>query len=167
MNHCEYNSQVIDFLEIIKKEQKFFDLKINRFQESEMCVIAMVDSEIIGMTGLLKKKGIVRNYIAVSRSYYRKGIGKKLNHELLTNAAKKYNFLMSLIDTRNIKSLKLYLSCGYKLLGERFGMNYTILHFNKKGFLVYCLLKLFFPILNIIDTFRKIQIINHRDEKNT
>ena len=57
---------------------------------------------------------------------------------------------MGVVDTPNIGMQKVYLQTGYKIIGKKTTLVYLVAPLNQKGYIFYCLLKTFFPLIKIL-----------------
>ena len=152
----KYGNELDDFLGKLDIEKEIFNLNKERVMKSELLVAAFDGDEIIGLAGLERKYGFARDYILVRKDYQGKGLGKRFFLKLVAEAKEnKYNIIMAIIDGVNIGALKLDRAAGYRRVGKRENLFYSFKPLSARGFSLYYLIRLTFPILNVVDVFRR------------
>jgi RimJ/RimL family protein N-acetyltransferase len=152
----KYRDKIDIFLKDLDTEKEFIGLNVKRLIKSELVFAALHKNEIIGISGLQKKHGISRRYTVLRRDYQGKGLGKKFSSKILAHAKKDHNIIMSVIDENNLRALKMASSMGYKKAGRRRDLLTLLLPLNFKGFFLFYLIRLLFPLYRFLDVFRPI-----------
>ena len=146
-----YRKKIENFLAILDVEKEFFNLDMQRVRTFTLILVALNCNEVIGLAGLGKKHGLARSYIIIRKDFQGKGLGKHLMLNLLSEAAKKHILVLGVVNEKNIESIKMHLSIGYKKGGKRGNLLYIFNSLNTKGVLVYYLIKALFPMLGVLD----------------
>lgn len=142
------------FLAGLGPELEFMDpdFGLRKIMESELVLVAQQeDGRIMGLSGTTRRLGMNKLYLVVSRELQGKGVGKRLfsrNSEVaLTDP--RYDLILAVIDERNIRSLNLFLSNGYRLLGKRrrWDLYYTMMPVSRRGRLLFYLFRILFPLV--------------------
>ena len=155
-NLSGYRNGIDIFLNQLDSEKELFQVTTARVMKSELVLVAMHSNEIIGIAGLERKHGFGRDYIVVRKDYQGKGFGKRFFLKLVAEAKEnKYNIIMAVIDEVNIGALKLDRAAGYRRVGKRGNLFYSFKPLNIKGLFLYYLIKVTFPILKVVDVFRR------------
>jgi GNAT superfamily N-acetyltransferase len=153
-NLLTYISRIEPFLDLIPYQTEFFDLTVERFLHSKICIMAMHNQEIAGMAGVLPRKGFMSVYIVVEKKFRGQGIARKLSYELIAKAAQRYHIIAAMVEAGNDVSLQLHQKLGYQLIGLRNEFYYTFLPFDFTGRIILFILKQLFPVLKFSDRFR-------------
>jgi len=137
-----------DIKNSILKNPEFSELFVKNCINSKFLAIEKDNSEIVGgcfIGGLLNSNGI-----EINEKYRGKGVGKKLHDEILSECNKrKISFLTGVFKPTNIISIKLHIKMGFIPVFTIFynkdeGQEIVIFNpFNKKGRLLYNLIKIF------------------------
>lgn len=131
-NLIGYRSQIDIFVKQLNSEKELFNLTAERVMKSELALVAMDSKEIIGIAGLERKHSIVRAYFLLRRDYQGKGIGKLYMQELLSQAKKTHSLIMSVVEEKNISSMRVNLAVGYRIAGKRANLYYIFNPLNTK-----------------------------------
>lgn len=163
-----YQDNLIEFLDNLSTEKRFFNITLDRILKSRLVIIAVDNTvtlsksksfkkrpfKIIGVAGIEKKFGIARDYVILNKNYQKLGIGTKLRSFLFSESKKIYNLIMPLISEQNDVAISWYIKSGFKMIGSKDHLIYFAYPLNSKGQLQYFVLKLIFPFIKIIDFFR-------------
>jgi GNAT superfamily N-acetyltransferase len=150
----QYENEIKSFLEMIPDQTEFFDLTMDRFLQSKLCIIYRSGTEVAGMVGMLPRKGFMSVYIVVKQKFQGKGIARNLSNLLIEAARQKYHILSAVIALDNDISLHLHQSLGYKLIGQRDKFYYTFLPLDSLGRVIMRMIKGMFPAIKFIDRLR-------------
>ena len=142
MHIQEMNSE---FREKLRKSGLFKEMK--SLESCDFFAIEEEGSLVVGVAGL---GGLFHvSAIQITEKWRGKGLGKKLQGELISEAKKRnYSFLTVYNDPRNIASEKMHNSLGYKTIfrihySRDIVNNVKILVFTKRAILVKQFLKIF------------------------
>jgi RimJ/RimL family protein N-acetyltransferase len=151
----QYDEILQPFLKLIPLQTEFFDLSLDRFEQSKVCLISMKNNVVTGMAGLLPRKGFMCVYIVVEKNYQRRGIARELSTALIRESKNKFHILIAMIAIGNDASLKLHQNLGYELVGDRDDLYYTILPLDLIGTIMKYFIRLLFPVIKYCDRYRK------------
>jgi hypothetical protein len=149
-----YYSKLEKFIDNLEEETIFLPITFQRVINSVLIFGAFHNNEIVGLGGVEKKYGIFRSYTIVNKKYHRLKIGKNLNILKIDTTFRYINFLLSIIDERNSKSIRMITSFGFKQIGKRQKLNYYGKYVNIGGLLLFYFIKVTFPFLILFDRFR-------------
>ena len=159
-----YQKALEVFLARLGPEFEFMDpdFGLPKILRSELVLVALKeDGRIVGLSGTTRRLGTNKLYLVVSQELQGKGVGKRLflaNSEV-ARGDPRYDLVLAVIEERNIRSLNLFLSHGYHLLGKRrrWNLYYTMLPVSAKGRLLLRLFRGMFPLLLGFDRFHSIR----------
>jgi hypothetical protein len=156
-NILNYKEQIRLFFDSLDQELKFFNnTNYNRIWNAETIILAFDHDQIIGLAGIIKYHHIFHSgYVIVKKEYHSKGVGGFLHLRRKAEARKNCNILISWINPENKLSLELNRLNGAKYVGTREGIHCFALTFNKKGQVLFHILKAAFPIRIFLDRFKK------------
>jgi RimJ/RimL family protein N-acetyltransferase len=156
-NITKYKEQICLFFGSLDQELIFFNNTNNdRIWNAENTILAFDNDKIIGLAGIVKYHHIFHSgYIIVKKEYHSKGVGGFLHLKRKDEARKNCNILISWINPGNKLSMELNRLNGAKHVGTREGILCFALTFNKKGQVLFYLLKAAFPIRKFLDNLKK------------
>ena len=153
--HKVFREQIETFLQDLESEKEFFNVTLDRIMKWESVIVETLGNRIIGIGGLERKFGACRSNVIVKKEFHRQGFGKRLLVELLNESRQDHNILWAVIGENNEASLSLHLATGYEMVGRRQKMYYIISPLNPKGKVLLNLIKVFFPLIRIVDLVRR------------
>jgi GNAT superfamily N-acetyltransferase len=152
-NLGECKPQVIEFINNLGTEVEFFPITIDLIMRSDYVLIARHNLKIIGLIGLEKPYyRILKTYILINKNYQGKGIGKALLMKEINDVKDDHCVIMAHIEHKNIKSITMFNSFGFKHIGKKMDLEYFIKPFNPIGYCLYYTLKFLFPVVRRIAT---------------
>lgn len=146
----EYQNEIDRFVGSLSTEKKYLNINFQRVMNSRLVILAMGNHSIVGLGGLEKKRGLARSYIVVKKEHQNQFIGAPLFMKILKEAKKKHSIIMGAVEKENIKALKMFLSKGYKHVGEKKRLMYICKPFNASGYLIYLFIKAVFPLYRLL-----------------
>lgn len=152
-----YKEQICLFFDSLDNELIFFsNVNYDRIWNAENIILAFDNDKIIGLAGIAKYRHIFHSgYTIVKKEYHTKGVGGFLHLKRKAEARKNCNILILWIKPKNKLSLDLNRLNGAKYVGTREGILCFALTFNKKGQVLFHILKAAFPIRNFLDRLKK------------
>ena len=151
----EYKDEINLFIEKLGSEKKYFDITTERIMKSVIVSIATDNNKIFGISGIERKYGVLRNYIILLKEYHRGRFGTQLYLHMLEEAKTKCNIIMSVVKENNIVALKAAESQDFRKSGKRGNLYYLWKPLNTKGVFIFYLIKILFPLVKIVDIFRR------------
>jgi phage-related holin len=150
-----YQDRIKQFLDELNEEKKYFKLTLRRILRSVLVIISTLNDQIVGITGLEKKWGIIRGYVVVKNQYQGMRIAETLFKERMRQSSGlKCNLIMAVVEKGNTRSINHCISRGYRTGGRWGNLLYYFLVLNYKGYLQYILIRILFPFLKLTDTIR-------------
>lgn len=150
-----YKEKICSFLNGLDIEKNSFNAQdIDRILNAQILILAFDNDKIIGFTGITKYLIFHTTYIVVKKEYQSKGIGGFLHLKRKAEAIIEVNLLLSWILPTNKLSLDLNQINGAEYAGKRWEMECYALPLNKKGRILFYLLKLFLLFGNLLDKLR-------------
>jgi hypothetical protein len=152
-----YKEKICLFFDSLDQELIFFNNpNYDRIWNAENTILAFDNDKIIGLAGIATYRHIFHlGYIIVKKDYQSKGVGGFLHLKRKVEARKNCNILISWINPENKLSLELNRLNGAKYVGTREKIFCFALIFNKKGQVLFQILKAAFPIRNFLDRLKK------------
>lgn len=151
-----YKELINYFIESLHEEKQYFKLDKKRFAEFKLTIAAFSDGKIVGLAGFERKVVFLRSLIMVKKEYQGIGLGKYLYQKLMDEARKEhYSIILGATSENNYKAQKLHYSVGYKYAGKKDNLIYFINPLNLKGQIIYYLIRIVFPVLRMVEYFRR------------
>ena len=151
----EYNDEIDLFIEKLGHEKKYFDITTKRIMQSVIVFLAIYNNETIGIAGIERKYGMLRNYVTIIKEYQKGGLGPRFTLHMLEEAKKTCNIILAIVEENNYGALKGGAAIGFKKVGQRENLCYILKPLNKKGVFLFFLIKLLFPAVKLVDIFRR------------
>lgn len=153
-NLDQYEGQIELLLNSLTSEKEFFitfDKKV--IMRADLVIAAFDGQTMIGITGFEKKYFLHKSFSMVRKDYQKLGVGAFLFLRRIEEARKRYDIILNMVNPQNTLSIQMTETQGGKYLGKRYDHVYLMLPLNKKGFFIFYLLKIGFPILILWDIF--------------
>jgi hypothetical protein len=151
----DYKNKIDIFLRKLDIEKEYFPTIDKSIKNSKIIIIAVNNdnAEVIGVAGVEKTRYFYRSYILMLKDYQGMGIGKSMYMELF-NALKrnKRKIVLAIVNRGNMKSLKMHIKLGYKLVGIRWNFYYLYKPLSIHGIILFYLIKAIFPFVVIADS---------------
>ncbi|CAN2045907.1 hypothetical protein GMMP13_220024 [Candidatus Magnetomoraceae bacterium gMMP-13] len=146
-----YKKQLEFFLDNLDVERFYIKLSLERFYTSKILLAQFANDKIVAVAGIEKWHGLDKSYFLIRKDFQGKGIGKKISSELNNHAIKKgLSYFLGVLNKKNIGMLKVCIATNYKIIGNLKNIIYLIVPCNKKGTVLYYLLKIGFSLLTFI-----------------
>jgi len=145
------------FLNELNDELNHFNITIDRIKKSKWIIPEYRNEKLVAIAGIDKKLGIVRSWTIVKKEYWKKGIGSNLVYKRKQKCLedKSCHVLLGIVERNNIASIKNITKQGYILCGRRGNLRYYFQPITLLGKVMTFIIKITFPIIRIIDKFRK------------
>ena len=147
--------QIVEFLGRTDSEKRYFNLTLERVLKAETILVAYADDALVGIGGIEVKYRLPRDFIMVDRRVQGKGLGRQFLDRILDDAARMHSILMAVIEEPNAASLKLHRTVGFRMGGKRGQLNYLFFPIDARGLVLYYIVRLIFPGIQLLDRFRR------------
>jgi hypothetical protein len=150
-----YRDLIDTFLHGLDREKTFFNLTTERVIKSHRVMIALERNRIIGISGLERKYGFLRSYVMLGRKHQGRGLAKLLYTHKIQKTGRKPSIVMGIIDEKNYRAIRLNVKLGYRFCGKRGKLLYFFRPLNPGGTVVFNMMKIIFPAIRLMDSFRR------------
>jgi ribosomal protein S18 acetylase RimI-like enzyme len=152
----EDRETLVRFLSTLDEELTHFKLTKERLEACfYLLLITSQDGSLVGIGGLERKLGFVRDLLMIHRESQGMGLGKILLTRLSAQARETSSMILCVVAEGNVPAIRLHESFGHLRIMKRSGLHYFAVPFSLKGHLLATLLMLARPAIFIVDLFRR------------
>ena len=154
-NADSYRDLITSFLSDLDGEKEYFPEIEKCIKTSELILVAVdrTHNGIVGISGAERIHGIARSYVMIKKDYQGDGIGKRLYLGVINEVRKRgKGIVMAFVEKENIRSLKMHIRLGYRMVGSRWKFFFLFKPLTFKGMWLFYLIKMIFPLIVLKDS---------------